>query len=57
MITRLLKKRGNTMWTLEQALTNWEIAFQSGRYTAARAWWQIVQQRMSEGGGKVGKVG
>ena len=31
-------------WTIEQALTNWRIAFDSGLYTSARAWWAIVME-------------
>lgn len=32
------------MWTAEQALANWKIAFDSGLYSAARAWWQIYME-------------
>jgi hypothetical protein len=36
------------MWTLDQALTNWRNAFDSGHLTAARAWWSIVHDLMCE---------
>lgn len=39
------------MWTLDQAITNWHYCFTSGYLTAARAWWQIVEQlRRAEAG-------
>lgn len=33
-------------WTLDQAITNWRNAFDSGHYTSARAWWSIVHDLM-----------
>lgn len=42
-------------WTLDQALTNWRMAFDSGLYTSARAWWTIVENLRSGGVGWSGK--